>query len=289
MKIQRLKRITLIISSLMLASCEMVVDVDMPAHHPVLVVNSLFSPESQWLVRVNHSKAILDTSRIQPVKNATVEISSDRDGAWQLSRNVDGYYYNNAMPFPKPGVTYTLNVSAPGFDAVTASCTLPKSVPINNISTRKLENNFNGDEFEVTINFTDPPEPDNYYQLIVTSQENLDANSFYMDYVSDDPVFGKDEGTVFSDDLFNSKDYSLKIRLPRHLVLGKIFWVNFITASKDYYTYFKSYRQFQDTYENPLAEPVFVYSNIENGLGIFAGLTPEKQSVDGWPVFVILN
>ena len=41
--------------------------------------------------------------------------------------------------------------------------------------------------------------------------------------------------------------------------------------SKSYYYYRTSLELYQNTSGNPFAQPVQVYSNIENGFGIFAG------------------
>ncbi len=268
---------------LLLVNCEMIVDVDLPAYKPVLVVNSFFSPETEWIVRVNHSKAILDTSAIQPIENARVEISSG-GMAWRLSRNFDGYYYSISALLPLTGKKYTVHVSAPGYESVSASSIVPAVVPIESIATRRFRKAFGADELEIAVNFTDPPEESNYYQLVLSSQEIMSIDAKYYEYESDDLVFRRGWGTVFTDDLFSGKSYSLKIRLRRWSITGTTLWVNLVSITPEYYKYFKSYHQFENQYENPFAEPVFVYNNITNGLGVFAGFNAAKQEIRVWPI-----
>jgi hypothetical protein len=104
---------------------------------------------------------------------------------------------------------------------------------------------------------------------------------------------------IFPDDYFEGKEYKLKFGTKSYgtysygggvgygynaipgsgyqygypeLISGKT-TVYFRKISKDLYNYLK-YLKLYDTYkDNPIAEPVPVYSNIKNGAGIFAGYT----------------
>lgn len=49
------------------------------------------------------------------------------------------------------------------------------------------------------------------------------------------------------------------------------YWLEVVTMSKDYYNYQKSYINQVVNISNPFASPIEVYTNIENGVGIFAG------------------
>jgi hypothetical protein len=103
---------------------------------------------------------------------------------------------------------------------------------------------------------------------------------------------------IFPDDYFEGKEYKLKFKTKSYpggggygynpiygsgnqygypeLISGKT-TVYFQKISKDLYNYLK-YLKLYDTYkDNPIAEPVPVYSNIKNGAGIFAGLTINVQ------------
>jgi hypothetical protein len=108
--------------------------------------------------------------------------------------------------------------------------------------------------------------------------------------------------SIFPDDYFEGKEYKLKFKTKSYatysypgggygynpiygsgnqygypeLISGKT-TVYFQKISKDLYNYMK-YLQLYDTFkDNPIAEPVPVYSNIKNGAGIFAGFTINSQ------------
>jgi hypothetical protein len=46
-----------------------------------------------------------------------------------------------------------------------------------------------------------------------------------------------------------------------------------VNTSEAYFNYLKSFNMYQRASGNPFATPVQVYSNVENGMGIFAGGT----------------
>ncbi|MCB9503892.1 MAG: DUF4249 domain-containing protein [Deferribacteres bacterium] len=268
--------IRFILYSILISGCETIVDVDLPEYNPMLVVNCAFSPDYEWSVRVNHSIGVLDTSAIEPIKNATVEIASDDGQRLLLSRNDNGYYYNPALPYPEANKTYTVHVSAPGYTDVSASSAIPIATQIDSIRTRWL--NYAGSkELELTIYLTDPIDIDNYYQLSILEVYIYEGYGIYMDYDSDDLIFGNSGGTTFTDDLISGKSYGIKVGLEAWQVDSGVLQINLLSASEDFYKYYTSYRQYEDTDENPFAEPVFVHSNIENGLGIFAGFNTTSR------------
>ena len=85
-----------------------------------------------------------------------------------------------------------------------------------------------------------------------------------------------------NDILFNGQTKSLEISLPNednywneagyiwsYRNIGLRFYLHNI--SQDYYYYRRSLELYNQSSDNPFAQPVQVYSNIENGFGIFAG------------------
>lgn len=140
-----------------------------------------------------------------------------------------------------------------------------------------------------------------YPQII---QDDPVFNSLYSN-LSNDMVDLNPENSynIFPDDYFENKEYKLKFGVKSYrtysygtsggyggnseygysygngypeLISGKTTLL-FQKISKDLYNYLK-YLKLYDTYkDNPIAEPVPVYSNIRNGAGIFAGLTIVAQ------------
>ena len=145
-------------------------------------------------------------------------------------------------------------------------------------------------------------------------QDNKGVRKYYKSYNqygigSDDPVFksvynnfgdeiidGPDnEYSIFPDTYFNGKEYSMKLSYYENLssysgygygnssvVYGakQIYERNEIHVqklSKDLYNYLKYLKLYNFYHDNPFAEPVPIYSNIKNGIGIFAGFNDEVK------------
>ena len=51
---------------------------------------------------------------------------------------------------------------------------------------------------------------------------------------------------------------------------GSILYAYLLTTDEAYYRYHATLRQSRESDSNPFAEPVLVYSNMKNGLGVFA-------------------
>lgn len=126
---------------------------------------------------------------------------------------------------------------------------------------------------------------------------------------SDDPVFnslynnfggdGFDMGpandyNIFPDDYFKGKEYSIQFFIDNYEYGGTSYSeyygnngtsrtiykrriVHIQHLSKDLYTYLKYLKLYDFYHDNPFAEPVPVYSNVKNGVGIFAGFNDDAK------------
>jgi hypothetical protein len=104
--------------------------------------------------------------------------------------------------------------------------------------------------------------PDSFYHRMIF------ANSFWLSNVSKDEynVLGEYRGT---------QEANLLLDYLQVLYNGdnskEEYWLETVGMSESYYKYQKSYIKQVTNQENPFASVVEVYSNIENGVGIFAG------------------
>ena len=253
--------------------CETIVEVDLPEHEPVLVANSLFSPDRLWEVKLNKSKNSLDRESNRAITNATIEIFDGENLVASLTHVDDGIYRSTANETPNIGSTYTLQASAPGFDPIVASDYVPEPVQISSVQT-----DINSYPFKVTVRFSDPPNEKNYYQVLVISEDTNGSGELHpVWFESDDLLFqdlgGVDPGdALFDDSLISGKNYSLILKTYPHQVepMAKMY-VMLLSVSESYYNYMKSTKFQEDHGENPFSTPIQVYNNIENGLGVFAG------------------
>ena len=81
---------------------------------------------------------------------------------------------------------------------------------------------------------------------------------------------------MLKDENFDGQNYSLTFSVINYAELkdldlfGEIRLVN---TSEAYFNYLKSFNIYQRAINNPFATPVQVYSNVNDGMGIFAGGT----------------
>ncbi len=300
-----------------LSACEQVIDPDLPEHSPRLVVHSLFTSDGGWSARVGRSSGILEPlpSGDRSVADAAVKLLAGERVIGELKFNEAARVYVFEDSALQAGETYSLQVSAPGFETIRATDTVPRPVPTSILSYRipssRSESGTRGD-FSIELEIQDPPGEANYYQislyLVFTGrgatrlEETLSTRdpSIMADNRVDESPF--EEGTFegeapyFRDTLFDGRTHEIELIYTgvwsqRGDVVQEAEVaeaeddqgpVDFSTAylqvlyiSETYYEYLKTARLHDNTRDNPFAEPLNVYGNVENGYGIFAGYTSQ--------------
>ncbi len=279
-----------------LSSCEKSLDVELPEHEPLLVVNSFFATDRAWEVHVSQSRDILDRGEIEVIEDAVVEIWQGSEMVTEVPYFNSGLYRNPLAQPTEPG-EWKLKVSAPGFTTVEAVDTIPPAIPIRSISTEKRQLGSFSYEVDFEINFDDPNDSDNFYRLEIFGHF---SDGSYWDYgmQSNDPAirqsnfendgpFDTDNFVyrpLFNDVLFNGSDYTLDVTLD--VWIGgagqpelQFFRVYLHSVSEAYYNYIQTIRLQDRSRDNPFAEPVFIFQNVENGLGIFAGYSSSEFNI----------
>ena len=127
--------------SMLFASCDIVVDLDIPEHERVLVVNSILTTDSIINASISHSVGAFDASSISYVNHATVEVYEDgfllgeMDEQSYLSYDsmgeLDSIYLYNFNQNPVAGKIYSYEIAHPDYEAVRAETTVPASVKLN--------------------------------------------------------------------------------------------------------------------------------------------------------------
>lgn len=266
------------------ASCEQIIEIDLPEQPSRLVVNSAFTPDSTWKARVTFSTDIQDANGPQPVQNAVVLIQENGATLDTLRHAYEDVYHSVLGTTPQAGHTYTLTASAPGFENVSGSDHVPHPVAPVAITWRDsvLYDPFNGYSGEVSFQIHDPAGEENFYVLNVYGIDTVYELSDTLLYFNplflafQDPIMEWDAylgSVLFHDATFDGATRTLKVQLASdeyswyagRLVLG------LSSASAAYYRYTQTLSSYFETGFNPFAEPVRVHSNMTAGMGIFAG------------------
>ncbi|WP_159517733.1 DUF4249 family protein [Sunxiuqinia indica] len=135
---------------------------------------------------------------------------------------------------------------------------------------------------KITVSFNDDPDRKNYHELVILDENNRLVNTFHIS----SPVITVDNendpnppgSLLFTDELFSGQTLTLDIFSESSnptIVLKNV--------SRNYYEYRKSiishlYNQNverDDVYNLFKGDPVELYSNVQNGLGIYAAYTQD--------------
>ena len=159
---------------MLFASCDIVVDLDIPEHERVLVVNSILTTDSIINASISHSVGAFDASSISYVNNATVEVYEDgvllgemdeqASLSYDSSGELDSTYVYNFNQNPVAGKIYSYEIVHPDYEAVRAETTVPAAVKLNVNDVTLLSEQDYDKHYRVRFSFNDAPE-DNFYRL----------------------------------------------------------------------------------------------------------------------------
>jgi len=280
---------------LLLASCQLVIDIDVPYGKDKLVANAIQRPDSTWRVLLTHSQYILGPASdfFPPVDDADVVIENPDGSTETLSLTSMGEFRGKS--YPQPGQTYKISVTPhSNMDGVEAEMSMPYVVPIVDVQwdstmiDTRPNRFYQNLDFEFTFN--DPP-GENYYlvQLVefhaITYQ--VQDSTGQVDVRSDTiphqcPLWLRDAAIVakeerrsrFADHSFEGRTYtahfSTRIQESEGQPLRRI-ELQLISISKELFQYEETKTLSLDVMGDPFAQPVQVYSNFTNGFGIFGG------------------
>lgn len=293
MKINSIKNL-LLLSSILFASCETVVDVNIELEKPLLVVNSVFNKDSVWRVDVNLTRNVLSDRIGSPVTNATVSIVDEQTNelleVLTFSPINFGGTYRGKL---KPEIlkNYKVKVDVEGFTSAESIERIPESVSLTKVEVDEDALQSMEAPVPVKIYFTDPQAIINFYQLTVVEkryQINYTTGDtiWYSNPVTmvfEDPALMDEEEytneLLLSDRLFNGKDHSISFKIQPYFSDAQIISICFSSISESYYEYQTTSSLQRDVSGDPFAQPVQVFTNIQNGLGVFAAYNQDEWKI----------
>jgi hypothetical protein len=286
-------------------SCEKTIEIDLEDAKIRIVVNSEINPDSTIKVNVTRSRHILDNADIVPLGDADVKLFEDDVLIGTLVYQSHGNYYINYKP--KIGKTYKVTVAHPNFDDVYGTTFIPEIVEFTSIDTSKAYDEYGNTRIVFNVKFNDPAGEKNYYMISMRNKyryeiwdENLmvydtlyvgpDTTIVHIDYggyrwveTTDKLWFNSEDmiidafvyqrnAAVFGDELIDGKQYTIKLSADQYSFYSdtNMVYIDFYSISPEYYKYMVSFLKHQDASGDPFAEPVIVFSNIVEGIGIFA-------------------
>ncbi|MDR2622328.1 MAG: DUF4249 domain-containing protein, partial [Dysgonamonadaceae bacterium] len=257
------------------------------------------------------------------IDDAEVTFRKDGSPAESLQNVGEGYYIGTYVP--REGDNLRITASCNGFDPVECETQMVSPTPVISVDTMntRMEKSFfynygydeNGYlvpfdsteylqfESDMTVTFEDPANIANYYAMELNLHVCYSSGEVFdkvIGYTSDDMVFRTNDLISFnngnsqllypfSDELFDGKKYSLKIKAASNYwnydfpgywnydfpagkdyskITGQEIQVTLRSLSPSYYLYLKT-RGATNSAPDFFMEPVQIYTNIKGGIGIF--------------------
>lgn len=272
---------------LFFSSCENTVDIDIPFEKPQVTLNATFYHNAFPKVSLTYSRHILDNNwEFEPIKTAEVKLITGNE-TYNLVFDEESREYTNLQYLVSQNTEYIIEVDLEGYEKVKATQRVPVQVPIKNLmynGTAQKDAYTSGDDYSLIF---DDPEGENFYEIAAyyIREENYineygeeviyyDTRTLYLEpkNPSYESNFSLNGAIILDDKLFEGKEAKIDFLTSS----------NYMEVSDEGEVYFElksisnSYYDFQSTYGlqdwndgDPFAQPVQVYSNIENGIGIF--------------------
>lgn len=293
-----------------LCSCDVDYDLGSRDAKPRVIVNALLTPQEDFIVKLFWSGTYSGGDmEFRPVDNADICLLENGTEVLRRAASPDGETVTTFRA--TAGRSYRLEVDVPEYGKLSAATSVPEAPTARLVKTKEkgYYSHFElsaldvpADAKSIWIEGTDITEQEWWSEetdTIEYRRRTADISEYYTTSPFVDQVNGAND-TYHAEDKGATVDFERFLRIPyenREAVLPlrfSVFGANIysrhrhsfrvITASDAYDRYMKSrYKQEQNSgwngEENPFIEQITVYSDIENGLGIFAGYnyykTPE--------------
>jgi hypothetical protein len=280
MKTKRFYQV-LVAGIFILSSCEKIVEnVDLPEARPKLVVFSYINPGADTIfAQVSLSRPITEPGGYDEpsVSNAMVSIhqTGSPGHAFEFDPEFNRYFVVLDSSYLQAGSIYQIQASTPDGKAVDATCTLPipnTSLRITNVDKTESEEET---RYRFRIEFDDIPGKPDYYRIIPIAimQYGWDNNVQIMEQYAEIlygneyiDVKDRDGETFVVDAGFTAWHYFG----GAEKFLGMKIYL--LSTDEHYYHFHRSLENYEP--DNPFSEPTIVYTNVNNGLGVFAGFNP---------------
>jgi hypothetical protein len=267
-----MKNFLAIFSALILfASCEREADIDLPETKPKLSVSCFISDDIDTIrASVFWSRPVFSSDNNLPERPSDINVII-KNGSLEKTLAWDENLLQYILPvteFPLvAGQRYEMIVRAPNGTRISATTNIPSSIPDVESSELQLDSSttsWGEKRYEYTFKtFLRDSDPNfNYYRFA------------YYEFFSPDPLY---QVELYRGESFIDDESVVSGRLYEEQTVEFVGYgfgppelsMYVMNASEDYYRFHQSVSNQSDG--NPFAEPALIYSNFEDGLGVFAG------------------
>ncbi len=290
------KYLFLIIVLLSLSSCYKVVDFKPSEIEQQIVVNGVMLPDHYLTVSVRKTARFLDAAP-EDVENARVELWAGTEMV-EIMTHDSSAYYSTKMHKTQIGIIYTLKVYVAGYDIVTGQDCIPEpqGFEIITFEESSYSTEISEDYYLLSFKVNHSENHNKYYRFYAPN-----SSSYYgtTNVTHENTRFTSDDAFVLNShylsDFFIFPDSSIQDSFQTiHLYIESNWFINqipentdikclavFESISENYYDYLESLILYSTNYSSNDPSSTFegLNTNIENGLGIFAGCNPSTDTL----------
>lgn len=248
---------------------------DLPYEGDRIVIYSFFDPEHVFNAELFKTKpAVSDTTKDIHINNALVIVTNASGLLDTLLGDGSGIYTGHITP--EIAVNYRITASVPGYPEATSAWSHIPEYSLDQIEFDQFEKieeiqmhltyvgNIRISNFDTSSLYYYGFEPENTYDIFLVPDQAI----FKKCGVIEHDLLGQ----AFSGDCLEDTDDSFTIDVLNNVEpTWPSFKLNFYILSPELFQYMKTWKRHFTNDIIIYAEPSNVYTNIENGYGIFAG------------------
>lgn len=269
---------------------------------------------SRWFLSNESFKEISDADITLKVNGNVVD-----DITYGKIGESEKIYYTVNSYVPKENDELELTIQVPGEEVVTSSCVVPSKPEVSDLNTEEYyeyreyeswdymmdtlviikDSNYSA---EVSFVLNDNPDKHNYYKIEVLGVYDYGAyvnhqaieNCYFEldDMLLTSDIYTIVEGSsefygnefIFSDEKINGQNYPMKIQISNYEYYHDYchtYYLKISELTEDMYRFLQTKTSSSDELNTMLgAEPTQIFSNIDNGIGIFAVSSPKLIKLD---------
>lgn len=188
------QHIIVLFISIILFSCEDVIDVDVPTSEPRLVIDASINwfketSGNEQSIKLTLTAPFFDNG-VPPANDADVLITDENGNVFNFLEEDNSGIYKNTDFVPVIDLAYTLTVIYQN-ETYTATDKLLSVADFERVE-QNLEGGFDGEETEIKAFFTDPIDEENYYffEFIPNIPVTPTLDTFKDEFVNGNEIFG---------------------------------------------------------------------------------------------------
>ncbi len=290
----------ILILVLIFSGCEKEISLEFDTPDDILCLNCILEAGNDTVaIYVTKVQSVQNDTAFTPVENARIELTKDGQILQGIIYRGNGRYLLKHKP--EVGKKYEIRVEVEGYEALTAETT----IPVFPDAHAKFKQDTIYDDYwvngyrtvnKIVIDLKDTPTHDYYWFRLarIINFRGSPWGEYYISYKTDKMYFDEFNRYYVQDISypFTSYEYKGALRLDEQVFLNSE--IQFSLAAKlpitlfvingDVYFdkhYKSSIKQFltYDYDDLPIFEPVQIYSNINNGFGIFSSIAISKFDI----------